>query len=478
MAHPSQSPNARVSLTSSLRNLALLAGIGSIAIACSSSDNSGSSTPGVGGSSGTHTGGQGAGTGGSGPSATGGSSAQISSTTGGAGQGGTSQTASSTGGSNATGGTSATTTSAPATGGAATGGAATGGATAGGASGGAATGGKSSTGGASTTLGGSSAPGGAATGGTAAGGASSSPVTPQKVSDTDYRFTVGSVVLDINPQIGARVTSLKYSTTDIIKPYTCAAYNANDTCNNSGSTFWTSPQSAWDGVVGGSNVWPPVAATDGSPYTPAVNGTHLVLTGSADTTLGASVTKDISADAGTGWITMTYTITATKAIQAAGWQITRVARGGIVFFPFTTATNSTPPWTLSPTGTAPNQTEWIDDATQSSLLGTNGSKLIADGGNSGQAFTWLAYALGGNLLLLKYPNVAATAFAPSEGDTEVYPGGSTYMELEAQGPYGSLAANATSTWTVQWRVVPIPSSVTVAAGSATLLSFAQSQADM
>ena len=296
------------------------------------------------------------------------------------------------------------------------------------------------------------------------------------VSATDYKFTVGNVVIDVNPQVGARVSQLKYSTADIIKPYTCASYNANDVCNNSGSTFWTSPQSAWDGVVGGSNVWPPVAAIDGNPYTPAITGTHLVLTGAADSTLGASVTKDISADSGTGWITLTYTIAATKAIQVAPWQITRVARGGVIFWPGTTITATpTTAWKTSATGGY----EWIDDSTQTTVQSSDGSKIVADGGVSGQTNTWLANALGGYLFLIRYPNIgasgAANGAAPSEADTEVYPGNG-YIELEAQGAYTSLAAAAKSTWTVQWRVVPIPSTVTVAAGSTTLITFAEQQA--
>jgi hypothetical protein len=349
------------------------------------------------------------------------------------------------------------------------------------------TGGAAPTGGSSTGGIGGSATGGAATGGSgggaAAGGATagggggaSGPVTPTMVSASDYRFTIGDVVLDVNPQTGGRVSKLTFSPAgmpiDIIRPYACASYDPNSACNNSGSTFWTSPQSAWDGVAGGDNVWPPVAASDGSPYTAAVTDNHLVLTGSADATLGASVKKDISADSATGWITIAYTITATKAIQVAPWQITRVPRGGLAFFPITaSATVSNPTsWTLS----ASNDLEWLDDSTQTSVT-SDGPKIVADGGASGQSYTWLAYALGGNLLLIKYPDVASSAFAPTEGDTEIFPGDG-YIELESQGAYGALAANANVSWSVQWRVVAIPANVTVSAASATLASFAQQQA--
>ncbi len=351
----------------------------------------------------------------------------------------------------------------------------TGGATS--AGGGAVTGGTKAAGGTAAT-GGTKATGGAsATGGAGAGGSSScAPVTLTSVSASDYQLKVCNVTLDVNPQVGARVTSLKLGSTDIIVPYACTgAYDPNATCNSSGSTFWTSPQSGWDGTAGGSNVWPPLTAIDGAAYAATLSGTVLTLVGTADATLGASVTKAITADASTGWISLTYTIKAqSKQIQAAPWQVTRAPRGGIVFFPLTSLVSNTtsPQWVLSPSGGY----EWIDDTNQTSIVSTSGAKILADGGVSGQSYTWLAYALGGNLFLIEYPDIAQSAAATNESDTQVYPG-SGYMELEAQGAYATIAANGSSTpWTVQWRVAAIPGSVTVTAGSATLLDFAKQQA--
>jgi hypothetical protein len=323
------------------------------------------------------------------------------------------------------------------------------------------------TGGAAT---GGAATGGAATGGAATGGTSScAAATFSMISSSDYQLKVCDVTLDVNPQIGARVTYLKLGSTDIITPFTCTTYNSSSTTcsNNAGSTFWTSPQTAWG--------WPPVAAIDGNTYTPTLNGSQLTLKGSADATLGAGVTKVISGDSSTGWISLTYTINATKPIQAAPWQITRVPRGGLVFFPLMSLVSNTtnPLWFLSPS----NGYEWIDDSTQATVTNTNGAKVIADGGVSGQSYTWLAYVLNRNLLLIKYTDVLTGSFAPGEADTEVYPG-SGYIELEAQGAYASIAANASSAaWTVQWKVVAIPSTITtVAAGSTPLATFAQQQA--
>jgi hypothetical protein len=220
-----------------------------------------------------------------------------------------------------------------------------------------------------------------------------------------------------------------------------------------------------------------VTAIDGGPYTVTDNGAtsgHLVLTGKADTTQGASVVKDIFADPATGWINVKYTINASKAMQVAAWQIARVKRAGLIFFPCTTAAIKSPnnTWTLTQT----SGYDWIDDKSQSTSSNTDGTKYVNDAAPvTGQTYTVLGYALGGNLFLTKYPDVAKASFATGEGDTEIYPGPG-FIELEAQGDYKSLTANGTLSWTVQMRVDPIDTAVTVSSGSATLISFAEQQA--
>ncbi|MBN1609761.1 MAG: hypothetical protein JW940_24225 [Polyangiaceae bacterium] len=461
MPRPSERGHARL--------IGLLA-LGWFAVACGSAADdagTGGSAPGTGGTG--LTGGSSA-TGGLSSEATGGFSAGGTSATGGATATGGTNTSGPTGGTSTTGGSTATggtNTSGPtggtsATGGAtATGGTSTGGRSAGGTSTGGTSAGGGSNGGTSaggTSTGGTTGTGGDATGGGSAGG----PVTPEKVSDSDYRFTVGNVVLDANPQVGGRITSLTIDNKAILKAYTCTSYDPNGTCNSSGSTIWTSPQSVWG--------WPPLTAIDGGPYAATVNDNHLVMKGSPDTTkVNAGITKDISADSSTGWITMTFTIDATQAISAALWQISRVPRGGLACFPVVTMENGYPSWQTSESGGI----EWVDDSKQTSVVSEDGSKIVADGSGG-----WLAYVLGGNLFLIKYPDVKAADFAEDEGDIEIYPGNG-FIELEVQGPNQSIAANASSApWTVQWRVAPVPSTVTVGVGEATLTDFITQQVAM
>jgi hypothetical protein len=195
-----------------------------------------------------------------------------------------------------------------------------------------------------------------------------------------------------------------------------------------------------------------------------ISGSHVTATGMTDTSIGVAMAKDYAADATSGWITINYTINAKKAIMAAPWEVSRVPRGGIAFFPLG---SSVTPGPL--TVTQSNGIVWFDDSAMTATS-PDGSKLAADGADG-----WHAYAVGGNLFLKKFTDTPANMQAPGEGEIGVYPGAG-FIEFEVQGPYTSIAANASLPWKMQWRVAPIPSNVTVAAGSATLLAFAQQQA--
>jgi hypothetical protein len=175
------------------------------------------------------------------------------------------------------------------------------------------------------------------------------------------------------------------------------------------------------------------------------------------------MSKDYAADATTGWITIAYTINAARAIHAAPWEVSRVPRGGIVFFP---AGSSLTPGPL--TITQSSGIVWFDDASKSATS-PDGAKLTADGSAG-----WTAYVLGGNLFLKKFTDVPATAQAPGEGEIGVYPGAG-FLEFEVQGPYTNIAASGKLPWSINWRVVKVPTSVTIAAGSSSLVDFARQQ---
>jgi hypothetical protein len=289
-------------------------------------------------------------------------------------------------------------------------------------------------------------------GGGGADGAAANPVVPTQ-SGTQYALGFGDVTFVVDANVGARITTLSIGGANLL---TDSSVNST----NWGSTFWTSPQSAWK-----PSNWPPVPEIDNRPYGGAINNNHIVLDGTPSSQMGVSVSKDFSADAATGWITLMYTIHASSSGQMAPWQVTRLFPGGLVFFPSGTAAMTPGPLNL----TTALGTTWFDSAT----LPTSAGKAYGDGSGG-----WVAYVRNGILFLQKFNDVPADKQAPSEGEVEIYAGqGLGYFELELQGPYTLLAAGDSLSWTVSWRVVPLPDAVkgSVAVGSQALLDFVQQE---
>jgi len=292
----------------------------------------------------------------------------------------------------------------------------------------------------------------AAAGAAGAGGAAAGSVVPVQVSGSSkYRFSYGDTIFEIDAQTGARVSKLSLSGADmIVTPATDPT--------TWGSVFWTSPRlNTW------TPEWPPPAAIDNSPYTATISGSHLLTTGMADTSLGVSMSKDYAADSASGWIAINYTINASKAQGAAPWEVSRVPRGGITFFPLGSSLTKGPLTVTQTDGIV-----WFDDASKTAMS-ADGSKLFADGAGG-----WEAYVLGGNLFLKRFADQPATAQAPGEGEICIYPG-ATWLEFEVQGPYTQIAKDGSLAWKVEWRIVKIPTSVTVAVGSASLVAFVKQQ---
>jgi len=275
-----------------------------------------------------------------------------------------------------------------------------------------------------------------------------------------YRFAWGDVVLEIDAMTGARVSTLSLGGANLIMTSAMAGHVDGGVDNTTwGSVFWTSPRSAWPPPM-----WPPPVAIDNAPYTTGgISGSHVVLTGPTETTLGVNMKKDVSADATSGWIKLAYTINATKSLKAGPWEISRVPRGGIVFFPYTGTVTNQVPLTITQSGGV----LWFNDAAMTATS-PNGDKLFADG------MGWTAYVLNGNLFIKRFADQPGTAFPTGEGEVDVYPGNG-FLEFEVEGPYTQLAASGTLPWSVEWKVIKVPSSISVAVGSTALVDFVKQQ---
>ena len=230
---------------------------------------------------------------------------------------------------------------------------------------------------------------------------------------------------------------------------------------NFGSTFWSSPQSDWN--------WPPPPEIDSAPYASSLDGAVLSLSSATAASLGLAVQKKFSADGETGVVTVAYTLSnrGSKARQVAPWEITRVAAGGLTFFPMGQGGPRKGPQDLLNT-TIVNGAAWFayDAATI-----TADQKLFADGQEG-----WIAHVDGDLLLVKSFADTLPSQAAPGEAEIELYANaGHTYVEVENQGAYVNLAPGGETTWTVRWMLRKLDLAATPAGvGSAPLVGLVRS----
>jgi hypothetical protein len=164
-------------------------------------------------------------------------------------------------------------------------------------------------------------------------------------------------------------------------------------------------------------------------------------------------------------VIVTYTMTGSGAgAMVAPWEISRFPQAGVTFYP----TGSAPfagSMALPATTTGAGCT-WL---TAPASPPPDHQKLFADGTGG-----WLAHAEADWVVVKKFADTPAGMAAPNEAEIEIYLSPeSPYMEVEQQGPYGSIASGATATWTVTWFLRRLPTGVTPTAGSQQLVDFVQ-----
>jgi hypothetical protein len=380
-----------------------------------------------------------------------------------AGKGGTS--AAGTSGSGGQGGTATSGTGGTAAGTGGSGGSA--GSTASGGAGGNGSGGAPTTGGAAgSTSGGLGGAGGSAgdTGGAGAtagsgGGGMSATLVEPILRNGNYVLEFGDIYFEVNAAVGARIIDLHLKgATNSANLLTSASVNAV----NYGSTFWPSPQD-WE--------WPPttsITEINNGAYTATVASPSVTMVGQTNATTGLSITKKFTADLAKSTIVIDYTMTASTGGKSfAPWEITRVFKRGITFYPTGVAPGvAGAGFPIIPTTTGAGCT-W-HEATPGA--GTD-QKIHADGGVGG----WLAHVDGDVLLVKKFADVPVAQQAPDEGEIEIYVSGpEEYIELEQQGPYAPIAMGESKTWTVTWYVRKLPAGITAAVGDQMLVDYVTS----
>lgn len=267
-----------------------------------------------------------------------------------------------------------------------------------------------------------------------------------------FVLRVGGVEMEINPRLGGRVTGFRFEGSEVLTGPDVVSAGDETLQNMFGSTFWTSPQSAWG--------WPPEPPVDSEPYAARLDSQVLSLEGKSGATTHVSVAKRFSAGAGGSNIEVAYTMmNHGESLSAAPWEITRVFKRGLVLFPSDSA----------PSGDSTLSSQAIDGVAWLDVAGAppGDSKLFQDGTEG-----WLAYVSDAKVLIKTFKSIPRDQQAPGEAEVEVFVSGDyDYVELEQQGTYAELPKGGEATWNVGWWLVPLPEGMKAVPGNSDLVKW-------
>jgi hypothetical protein len=281
--------------------------------------------------------------------------------------------------------------------------------------------------------------------GAAGGSDADAAIAPTQI-DGKYILEFADTRLVLDPMTGARITEFSLSGHNLLT-------GPDVDPDNWGATFWPSPQSRWN--------WPPVPEIDTQPYSATVAADSVELTSAPGMRAKVQVTKRVRALSTEGAVELTYVLTNTdsSSVSWAPWEVSRVAAGGISFFPSgsQTVTNA-----LAVQNS--NGITWYQH--DPNALSGGGQKLTADGSEG-----WLAHVSGNLLFVKQFDDVPVTQQAPApEAEIGIY-AAATYVELEPQGPYTELMPGASITWRVRWYARELPADLTPTIGNGALVDF-------
>ena len=315
--------------------------------------------------------------------------------------------------------------------------------------------------GASGTNSGSGSSGTAAGGNAGNAGAGGASTAMWTTNGSKFYLTLGSTYFEVDAMLGGRITSFKVGGEELLAD---AATTGLD--DYWGSTFWPSPQSLFN--------LPPtddsISNIDRNPYTAKLEGSVLTLTSALNIAAPKLVvSKQFSPDLAKEAVKIAYTMTngGTSALTVAPWEVTRVAGGGLTFYPEASAPVLHDNNLVMPPTTMAGGARWFKHNTAI----TAATKFFADGKDG-----WIAHATGpaGDLLLIKtFPDIQPADSPAGESEVEIY-AVSTYVEVEQQGAKLLLAPGESSTpWTVRWyaRKLAAPA----VPDSAELVTYVQTQ---
>ena len=258
--------------------------------------------------------------------------------------------------------------------------------------------------------------------------------------------------LEINADIGGRITSLKIDGQELLL--------TADLSKNTiwGSSFWSSPQSEWS--------WPPVETLDSAPYDVAVVDNRLVFTSKVDKKTGYQFIKSYALNAAKKCVSIRYSIYNRSSTEknVAAWEVTRLRPTGTVFFPQGNTEMTSGIF-------YPVPVEHIGEISWSTYdpqkIHDNHHKLISDGKEG-----WIAYTHNRKLLIKEFADVPVELMVAGEGEIELFANTEkTYWEISEQSLMTKLAPGEHLDWEVLWHTRSLPADMNVAEGSAELVNY-------
>lgn len=290
----------------------------------------------------------------------------------------------------------------------------------------------------------------AGAGGTAgAGAAGSAAQATLEIRGDIYSYVWGRRRLTLDLAHGARITHFGLDDRNLLT-------GPDVDMVNFGSTFWPSPQDRWG--------WPPVPELDSDPYEVDVTADKMRFASKPGTRAKVGVSKQIRADKSEDCVDVTYELVNSDSAAAkwAAWEITRVAAGGLSFFPTGQRKVGTQLPVVDQGGVS-----WFQH--DPAKISGDGQKFSADGAEG-----WLAHVSGRTLLVKVFSDVMPDAQAPApEAEIELY-AARGYVEIEPQGPYTELKPGESSSWSVRWLITELPAQVPTELGSQALVEFVRS----
>ncbi len=262
--------------------------------------------------------------------------------------------------------------------------------------------------------------------------------------ENGFEIKAGEVTMTVSAKEGGKIMSYKHGDTEML--------SQRKMPNQYGSTFWTSPQKEWN--------WPPVTEFDRAAYTDE-SASHksvfgekyesLTLSSRVGSKLPFQIVKQYSPDPKGRFIRVSYTIInkGTEARKVAPWEISRVPADekGLIFF-------DAPVAGITPADLIPFKEEFGVSWYNPDVTNRN-RKINSDGKG------WLAYAANGFLIIKKFDDLTLSQPAPDEAEIQIYVNaGKSYIELESQGEYKTLAPGEELTWVVDWFLIPLKEDAT------------------